>query len=122
MELMKIMLMDSAKLQEEEARWAKKKGYSKHEDPRALYYSEDVEKVFPLIRTTTYNGELNIHPKVAVRFRNSGHILGAASLEITVHGDHQKKKLVFNGDLGRFEDPMLFAPEPVPDAGRPYMR
>jgi len=115
-ELMKILLLDSAKLQEEEARWAKKKGYSRHEDPKALYHTEDAEKVFPLIRTTTYDGELNIHPKVAVKFRNAGHILGAASVELTLHGNQQKKKIVFSGDLGRSEDPMLFPPEPVHDA------
>jgi metallo-beta-lactamase family protein len=86
MELIQIMLLDSAKLQEEEARWAKKKGYSKHEDPQPLYKSEDVEAVFTLIKTASYGSELSIHPKVAVKFRNSGHILGAASVELTVHG------------------------------------
>jgi metallo-beta-lactamase family protein len=121
MELMKILLLDSAKLQEEEARWAKKKGYSKHEDPQALYRTEDVEKVLPLIRTTTYEGELNIHPRIAVKFRNAGHILGAASVELTLHGQQQKKKIVFSGDLGRSEDPMLFAPEAVPDADILYI-
>ena len=121
MELMKILLLDSAKLQEEEARWAKKKGYSRHEDPKALYHSEDVEKVFPLIRTTTYDGELNIHSKIAVKFRNAGHILGAASVELTLHGDQQKKKIVFSGDLGRNEDPMLFPPEPVYNADILYV-
>jgi len=116
MELIKILLMDSAKLQEEEAKWAKKKGYSKHEDPQPLYKSEDVEKVFPLIKTASYGSELSIHSKVAVKFRNSGHILGAATVELTIHGDHQKKRIVFSGDLGRYEDPMLYPPEPVTDA------
>lgn len=116
MELMKIMLLDAAKLQEEEARWAKKKGYSKHEDPQALYTTENAEQVFPLIQTTTYDGELNVHPKVAVKFRNAGHILGAATLELSLHGDQQKKKIIFSGDLGRSEDPMLYPPEPVHNA------
>lgn len=116
MELVKILLLDSAKLQEEEAKWARKKGYSKHEDPQPLYKSEDVEQVFPLIRTGDYGSEINIHPRVAVRFRNSGHILGAASVELTIHGDEQTKKIVFSGDLGRYEDPMLYAPEPVENA------
>ena len=116
MELIKILLLDSAKLQEEEAKWAKKKGYSKHEDPQPLYVTEDVENVFPLIKIADYGSELSIHPKVAVKFRNSGHILGAASVELTIHGDQQKKKIVFSGDLGRYEDPMLYPPEPVQDA------
>ena len=116
MELMKIMLLDSAKLQEEEARWAKKKGYSKHKDPKALYSAEDAEMVFQLIKITSYDSELNIHPKIGVKFRNAGHILGASSVELTLHGDHQIKKIVFSGDLGRSEDPMLYPPEPVSDA------
>lgn len=116
MELMKILLLDSAKLQEEEARWASKKGFSKHDDPKALYNADDAEKVFPLIRVTGYDGELNIHPKVAVKFRNAGHILGASTVELTILGDRQTKKIVFSGDLGRSEDPMLFTPEPVFDA------
>jgi metallo-beta-lactamase family protein len=116
MELMKLLLMDSAKLQEEEVRWARKKGFSKHDDPKALYDSADAEKVFPLVRVTAYDGELNIHPKVAVKFRNAGHILGASTVELTVHGDQQTKKIVFSGDLGRNQDPMLFPPEPVFDA------
>jgi metallo-beta-lactamase family protein len=113
---MQIMLMDSAKLQEEEAAWAKKKGYSKHDDPKALYTTQDTESVFPLIDTCEYEREISIHSNIAVKFRNAGHILGAASLELTVHGDEQVKKIVFSGDLGRYEDPMLFAPEPVRDA------
>jgi metallo-beta-lactamase family protein len=116
MELIKILLLDSAKLQEEEAKWAKKKGYSKHEDPQPLYKTEDVENVFPLIRTAEYGSELSIHPKVAVKFRNSGHILGAASVELTIHGDEQQKTIVFSGDIGRYEDPMLFPPESVEKA------
>ncbi|MCK5102369.1 MAG: MBL fold metallo-hydrolase [Cyclobacteriaceae bacterium] len=116
MGLMKILLLDSAKLQEEEVRWARKKGYSKHEDPRALYDADDAEKVFPLIRITAYDGELNIHQKVAVKFRNAGHILGASTVEITIQGDEQTKKIVFSGDLGRNEDPMHYPPEPVFEA------
>lgn len=115
MELMKILLLDSAKLQEEEVRWARKKGFSKHDDPKALYDTDDAEKVFPLIRITGYDGELNIHPKVAVKFRNAGHILGASTVELTILGDQQTKKIVFSGDLGRSEDPMLYPPEPVFD-------
>jgi len=116
MELMKILLLDSAKLQEEEARWARKKGYSRHANPQALYQTEDVEKVFPLIKTTSYEGELSIYPTVGIKFKNAGHILGAASVEVTIHGNRQDKKIVFSGDLGRSEDPMLYPPEAIADA------
>lgn len=115
-DLMHIMLLDAAKLQEEEADWARKKGYSKHENPQPLFTTEDAEKVFPLLKAFNYNSEFNIHPAVSVRYVNAGHILGAASAELTVQGSSQTKKIVFSGDIGRTEDPMLFAPEPLQDA------
>jgi len=121
MELMKILLLDAAKLQEEEARWAKKKGYSKHEDPKPLYDEEDAMSVFPMLKPTAYEHELSIHPNVAIQYRNAGHILGAATVEMTIHGNQQVKKIVFSGDLGRYEDPMLYAPEPVPNADILYI-
>jgi len=120
-ELMKIMLLDAAKLQEEEAAWAKKKGYSKHEDPKPLFETSDAESVFPLVKPCKYDNELSIHEKVAVRFRNAGHILGAASVEITAHGDEQTKRIVFSGDLGRYEDPMLYPPEEIKEADILYI-
>ena len=115
-DLMHIMLLDAAKLQEEEADWARKKGYSRHDNPQPLYRTEDAERVFPLIKSFNYRSEFNIHPAVSVRYLNAGHILGAASAELTVVGDSQTKKIVFSGDVGRFEDPMLFSPEAPPEA------
>jgi len=113
LDLMKIMLMDSAKLQEEEARWAKKKGYSKHEKPEPLYDTDDAEKVFPLVKSCDYGCEQKIHPRIIVKFRNAGHILGAATVELLIQGTNETKRFVFSGDLGRYKDPMLFPPEPV---------
>ncbi len=121
MELMKILLFDSAKLQEEEARWARKKGYSKHEDPKPLYTSDDVEKVLPMIKYTDYDTVMDIHHGVSLRFRNAGHILGAATVELKIHADEQDKMIVFSGDLGRYKDPMLFPPEPVREADILYI-
>jgi metallo-beta-lactamase family protein len=115
-DLMEILLNDSAKLQVEEAEWAKKKGYSRHEDPKPLYTPEDVVPVFSMIATCDYDREISIHAGASCIFRNAGHILGAATVELTVHGDEQTKKIVFSGDLGRYEDPMLFPPEPVTEA------
>lgn len=112
-DLMKIMLLDSAKLQEEEARWAKKKGYSKHDQPEPLYDTDDAESVFPLVKSCDYGCDKRIHPRINVKFRNAGHILGAATVEMLIQGPKETKRFVFSGDLGRYEDPMLFPPEPV---------
>ncbi len=115
-ELMRIMLMDSAKLQEEEANFARKKGYSKHENPQPLYNSKDVEAVFPLMKTFKFGEQNKIDERVHVVFRHAGHILGAASVELKLHGTYQEKSMVFSGDLGRFEDPILNPPEYIEKA------
>ena len=112
-DLMELMLLDSAKLQEEEAEYARKKGYSKHENPEALYSSEDVHHMLKLIRKFGFHERIKITDKISINFKGAGHLLGAAITEIFIRGDQQEKKIVFSGDLGRTSDVMLRAPEPV---------
>lgn len=115
-ELLKIMLLDSAKLQEEEAAFARRKGYSRHSDPRPLYTSEDAERVFPLVHTADYGEQLSIHPSVSICYHDAGHLLGSAITEVLIKGDKQTKKIVFSGDLGRQHDAMLYPPARVAEA------
>lgn len=116
LELTKILLKDSGKLQEEEANYAQKKGYSKHEKPLPLYTIEDAEKVFPLLQPIQMEKEERINPSVSFTFFNAGHILGAAILKIKVKGQNQEKKIVFSGDLGRYHDPIMNPPLRIPFA------
>ncbi|MBX7043999.1 MAG: MBL fold metallo-hydrolase [Ignavibacteria bacterium] len=115
-DLMKLILLDSAKIQVEEADYAKKKGYSKHEDPQPLYTPEDVLKIEENVTSTLFDTQVKITPNISVRFRNAGHILGAAIAELTIKGDQQEKKIVFSGDLGRQNDPILFPPHIIEEA------
>jgi metallo-beta-lactamase family protein len=115
-DLLEILLLDSAKLQEEEALFAEKKGYSKHEHPKPLYTEEDVKKVFPLIRSFGYNETISIHHTVDIVYHDAGHLLGSAITEVFIRGDHQQKKLVFSGDLGRFTSAMLHPPATIKEA------
>jgi len=115
-ELAKILLLDSGKLQEEEAEWAKKKGYSRHEDPQPLYTIEDAEAVFPLLVPKSFEKSFKIHDSVDVTFYHAGHILGASIVKIKIKGETQTKTLVFSGDLGRTHDPILFPPTLIPKA------
>lgn len=115
-ELVKILLLDSGKLQEEEAEYARKKGYSRHEDPQPLYTMEDAEAVFPLLVPQAFDKPFSIHPKIDVTYFHAGHILGAAIVKFVIKGDTQTKKLIFSGDLGRFHDPVLFPPTLIPKA------
>lgn len=116
LELIKILLLDSAKLQEEEAAYAQKKGYSKHEKPLPLYTIEDAERVFPLLKGADFEEEQSEYPEFNFTFYNAGHILGAAIVKLKVNGAQQVKKIVFSGDLGRYHDPILNPPARLPFA------
>jgi metallo-beta-lactamase family protein len=115
-ELTKILLKDAGKLQEEEAAYAQKKGYSKHEKPQALFTIEDAEKVFPLFEPIPFETEIKLAENISLKAFNAGHILGAAILKIKVKGEKQEKKIVFSGDLGRYHDPVLNPPVQLPYA------
>lgn len=115
-DLAKILLLDSGKLQEEEAEFARKKGYSRHENPQPLYTKEDAEAVFPLLITQPFESPFSIHPAVTVTFYHAGHILGASIVKVVIQGEKQTKCLVFSGDLGRYHDPLLFPPTRIPKA------
>ncbi|AFL86136.1 putative exonuclease of the beta-lactamase fold involved in RNA processing [Belliella baltica DSM 15883] len=116
LELIKILLLDSAKLQEEAAAYAQKKGYSKHEKPLPLYTIEDAERVFPLLKGADFEEEQSEYPEFNFTFYNAGHILGAAIVKLKVNGAQQVKKIVFSGDLGRYHDPILNPPARLPFA------
>jgi metallo-beta-lactamase family protein len=115
-DLMELTLMDSAKLQEEEADFARKKRYSKHENPEPLYRAEDVEDMLPLLRRQDINVAIKISDQIDLYFRQAGHLLGAAIVELFIKGDRETKKIVFSGDLGRERDVMLYPPTPIEEA------
>lgn len=115
-DLAKIMLLDAAKLQEEEAEYAFKKGYSKHDKPQPLYTTEDVEDLLPFIEGYRYNQRIKLSNKIAIKFHDAGHILGSAITELFLQGDKMRKKIVFSGDIGRYNKPMLRNPAAIKDA------
>lgn len=115
-DLMHIMLKDAARLQEEEAAFAFKRGYSRHSKPEPLFTLEDAEKVFPMLHSYPMNKSIAFEDLCSVRFINSGHILGAASVELTIRGRDGEKVIVFSGDIGRYNDPIMHPPDPVEHA------
>lgn len=111
-DLCEILLADSAKLQEEEARFANLRGYSKHKPARPLYGIEDVEKAKRQFTVTTFGAEFPIASGISARFTRAGHILGAASVTLRTEG----VSVFFSGDVGRPGDAVLRAPDPPVDA------
>jgi metallo-beta-lactamase family protein len=114
-DLLKILLLDAAHLQEEEARYANKKGYSKHHPALPLYTVEDAERALTLLRPTNFGDEVLLD-RIGVRFSRVGHILGAAAARIGFDLGRRRKFLVDSGDLGRYGRPILKDPEPVTSA------
>ncbi len=105
-DITRLIVLDSAKIQEEEAERANKDKYSKHEVAEALYNVKQAEKIFPLFRTVEVNESTEIADEISVKYSNAGHIIGACSIELTI----KDKVFVFSGDLGRDNDDLMFAP------------
>lgn len=99
-----LILMDSAKIQEEEAEKANKEHYSRHIPAEPLYTVEEAEKVLPYFRVIQKEQVFNLDAEISARYFYAGHILGACSIELNLEG----KKLVFSGDIGRDNDDLLF--------------
>jgi metallo-beta-lactamase family protein len=115
-DLMRIMLKDAAKLQEEEALFAFKKGYSKHSKPEPLFNEEDAERVFDFVDSVGFDREIKLWTNLSLIYYMAGHILGSAMVELVLSGKGTKKKIVFSGDLGRYDDPIMHPPKSVKEA------
>ncbi len=111
--LLQIMLLDSAYLQEEEARYANKAGYSRHQPALPLYTIQDAERALQLLRPTRVRDKIQLVHGLSLRFSSVGHILGAAAVHVSYDLGSKKRSLVDSGDLGRYGRPILKDPEPV---------
>ena len=110
-----IILPDSGHIQEEDARFANRKGYSKHKPALPLYTEADARRILPRIRCIEFGSSREVGPGVTVTFRAAGHIVGAAMIEVRLRGqDGREKVIVFSGDLGRPAQPILPDPEAMP--------
>jgi metallo-beta-lactamase family protein len=97
-----ILLKDSAHLQEEDAYWANKKGFSKHSPALPLFTSEDVENCLKQFVPYHYGDDINLESNLRIKFKDAGHILGSSLIDLkTTSHNGQSKKIVFCGDLGR---------------------
>lgn len=109
--LVALVLTDSAEIQEEQARYARRKGYSRHRAPRALYTVGDARRAIQLLAPQRFDEDLEVLPGVVARFCRAGHLLGAGSLTITAKGsDGERRTWCFSGDIGRYGVPILQDP------------
>jgi metallo-beta-lactamase family protein len=107
LEVAKIILEDSARIQEEDADRANERGFSKHKPALPLYDTTDVKKTLPLFYPQPLDEWIKIGNEIFCRFRYNGHIIGATFIELKI----KEKVIVFSGDIGKEQDLLMYPPQ-----------
>jgi len=107
-----LLLRDSAHIQEEDAEYANRKGFTRHRPALPLFTAADAEQAIARLRVARYRNEFEPVPRVRARLLPAGHILGSAMVELEVGEGTPPLRLLFSGDLGRYGAPL--APDPAP--------
>ena len=107
-----LILLDSAWLQEKDADFANRKGFSKHKPALPLYTVPDAERALKHFHPVALHSEVELPGGARLTLRRAGHILGATTAQIDIDG----QRIVFSGDLGRYGDTVMHDPEAVPSA------
>ncbi|MDZ4785500.1 MAG: MBL fold metallo-hydrolase [bacterium] len=103
-----LLLRDMGHLQEEEAEYRARKGYSRFHEPKPLYTEQDAVETLKLLKTAPIEKRIEVLPNVFAQWRVMGHIIGACSINLEIGG----KIITFSGDIGRYNVPILKDPEP----------
>lgn len=114
-DLLEVMLVDSAHIQEKETEW-KQKAKTRGGGKLPLYTVAEVTRTLQQLKPVAYDAGLEPHPAVRCMFRDAGHIIGAAIIELWVREGTQTRKLVFSGDIGQPGRPLVRDPTPVTEA------
>lgn len=116
-ELCNIMLLDSAHIQEFEAQWKNRKNKRSAKEPiEPLYTTDDARKAMKYFNPCQYNEYYKIFDGIEIRFIDAGHLLGSSNIEIKVTEDGVTKTILFSGDLGNVDRPLIRDPQMPPDA------
>ncbi len=113
-ELAEIILLDSAKIQEYDAQYANKKGFSKHKPALPLYDVHDVERTVKLFRETGRGKWFSPAEPIWMRFHDAGHLLGSSFIEVEIRDQDPPLRIVFSGDVGLYDGPLYYDPQPPP--------
>ncbi|MEN4919032.1 MBL fold metallo-hydrolase [Achromobacter spanius] len=111
-DLCRLLLLDSAHLQEADADYMNRHGLSRHRPALPLYTVADAHRAIAALRPIPFETSTELPAGLRFRLVRAGHILGAAIIAV----EHEGGRLVFSGDLGRYDDPLMPPPEPVADA------
>jgi metallo-beta-lactamase family protein len=117
LDLCRIMLADTAHIQENDVSYLNKRRVKKGLSwLKPIYDIHDVEKALPRFRSVPFNHDVRIFDELTLRFTEAGHILGAAAVNLEIRTGSGTTRLFFSGDIGRYGDKILKAPEPFPQA------
>ena len=121
-ELCGIMLRDSAHIQEFEAEWKNRKGKRSGAEPvEPMYTVQDAEAAMKLFAGVDYERRVELAPGIEIRFTDVGHLLGSASIELWITEGETATKLVFSGDIGNLNQPIIKDPAYIRDADYVFM-
>ena len=116
-ELLNIMLMDSARIQESDAQWrAKRKRRSGEDVPEPMYTSEDAQAALTLLHPLEYGQQTEVLPGVTAVFYDAGHLLGSACIRLSLQEGAESRTIIFSGDIGTPGRPIIRDPQPLPGA------
>ena len=112
-----ILLLDSARIHENDIYFINKRRAKKNLEPiKPLYTTKDTERCLKHFRPIPFNADFSINNEISFRFSEVGHITGAAAINITANETNKKTHLTFTGDVGRYSDMLLKKPQPFPQA------
>jgi len=111
MDLGRILMMDSAKIQMQDADFSNRHLHEGEEMEEALYTDEDVTKTLSLMKIVEYEEDFKIDENIRLKFTDAGHILGSAAVHLTITEDGKTTRITFSGDVGRYGDLLLKSPQ-----------
>ncbi|MBA4105486.1 MAG: MBL fold metallo-hydrolase [Pirellula sp.] len=114
-DLAEIILLDSAKIQEQDAEYANRKGFSKHKPALPLYEVRDVERTMKLFQPIPRGEWFTPAAPIAMRFHDAGHLLGSNMIEAEIRNRPDPLRILFSGDVGRYDGPLYHDPAPPPE-------
>lgn len=111
MDLARILMMDSAKIQMQDAEFSNRHLREGEEMEEPLYTDEDVTKTLSLMKIVEYEEDFEIEAGIRLKFTDAGHILGSAAVHLTITEEGKPTRITFSGDVGRYGDLLLKSPQ-----------
>ncbi|MEQ7798382.1 MBL fold metallo-hydrolase [Pedobacter sp. ASV1-7] len=115
-DLAEILLLDSAKIQMQDAEYANRKMKTVEDQEMPLYTDKDVQQTLRQFKTVPYEQNFQIEEHISVRFTDAGHIVGSAAVHLQLEENGKQTRITFSGDVGRYRDLLLKSPQTFPQA------